>query len=417
MTHITYIKSSLRHSSALTAPEVALSQFGLWGSIKKAFKKYAKPLAMVAGIALSIAVPFIAAPVAGMIFGGTALAGAAGSFGATIGAAIAGAGMGAAAGALTAYGTGQNVLMGAALGGLGGGLGGGFAGYTSGVGQVAGATGAAGVDLTGAAALGGGQFAVPASASIGNAAASTVAGQVGMPLGQIAASTASTGLSATTKSLLEATLKVTPDALGTLVSSLAPSDVPQATAELQAEMARLQASDIEGYNRAKMLYDQLYARYQQIDPTAAAQLAESDVQAKTAGLISGVNVARGAASAEYAGEAEKRRLGVAGSQEASGAYTNAYYQGEGAKGQALAGLSGSIPQYGARTGPYLTGRFERAQTQQAGLASDVSGFLTHYALALAPKDTTMTSLEADRLRDENEKLRRNKLVDATGYTG
>ena len=416
MTQITYIKSSLNHSSALTAPEVALSQFGLWGSIKRAFKKFAKPLAMVAGIALSIAVPFIAAPVAGMIFGSTALAGAAGSFGATIGAAIAGAGLGAAAGALTAYGTGQNVLMGAALGGLGGGIGGGIAGYTSGVAGAAGTAAGAGTDLAGAAALGGGQYAVPTSASIGGAAPATVAGQVGMPTGMAAASTASAGMSATTKALLEASLKAAPAAIGTLVSSLAPSDLGAATAELKAEMERLQQSDIAAYNKAKMLYDQLYARYQQFDPVAAAQLAEADVQAKTAGLISGVSAPRGAASAEYATDAEKRRIAVQGAQEASGAYTDAYYRGEGAKTQALAGLSGAIPRYQSSSGDYLTSRLNRAEAQKAGLASDVSSFLTPYAMALAPKDTTLTSAEADDLRRENEYLRRRRLNDESALT-
>ena len=408
MTQITYIKSSLRHSSALTAPEVALSQFGLWKSIKRAFKKFAKPLAIVAGIALAVAVPFIAAPVAGMIFGSTALAGAAGSFGATIGAALTGAGLGAVSGALTAYGTGQNVLMGAALGGLGGAVGGGIAGYTSGVAGAAGTAAGAGTDLAGAAALGGGQYAVPTSASIGNAAASTIPGQVGVPVGQVAASATSAGLSATTKGLLEASLKVAPSAIGTLVSSLAPSDLGAATAELQAEMQRLQNSDINAYNQAKLLYDQLYARYQQIDPVAAAQLAEANVQMKVAGAISGVSAPRGAASAGYATDAEKRRLAVAGSQEASGAYTDAYYQGEGEKTRALSGLT--PPTYGARSADYLSNRVAAAERSRAGLASDVSSFLTPYAMALAPRDTTLTSDEADRLRKENESYR--KLFDS-----
>jgi hypothetical protein len=395
MTQITYIKSSLRHSSALTTPEVALTQFGLWKSIKRAFKKFAKPLAVVAGIALAIAVPFIAAPVAGMIFSGTALAAGAGTFGATIGGALAGAGLGAVSGALTAYGTGQNVLMGAALGGLGGGVGGGFAGYAGGtLGAAGSAAGTAGA--VEGAALGGGQYAVPASASIGGAAPATVAGQVGMPTGMAAASATSAGMSATTKAVLEATLKAAPSAIGSIAASLLPSDVGAATAELQAEMQRLQNSDIDAYNKAKMLYDQLYARYQQIDPVAAAQLSEANVQMKTAGLISGVNVARGAASAGYAGEAEKRRLGVQGSQEASGAYTDTYYQGEGEKTRALAGLS--YPKYGSSSGDYLTNRLNRAEEQQAGLASDVSGFLTPYTMALAPRDTTLTSADEEERR-------------------
>lgn len=409
MTQITYIKSSLRHSSALTAPEVALSQFGLWKSIKRAFKKFAKPLAIVAGIALAVAVPFIAAPVAGFIFQGTALAAASGTLGATIGGAIAGAGLGAVSGALTAYGTGQNVLMGAALGGLGGGLGGGFAGYAGGtLGSAAGAAGQAAGAGTATAGTAGtlpaGAQIVPTSASIGGAAPATVAGQVGMPTGMAAASATSAGLSATTKGLLEASLKVAPSAIGTLVSSLAPSDLGAATEELQAEMQRLQNSDINAYNQAKLLYDQLYARYQQIDPVAAAQLAEANVQMKVAGAISGVSAPRGAASAGYATDAEKRRLAVAGSQEASGAYTDAYYQGEGEKTRALSGLT--PPTYGARSADYLSNRVAAAERSRAGLASDVSSFLTPYAMALAPRDTTLTSTEADELRRENERLRK-----------
>lgn len=413
MTQITYIKSSLRHSSALTTPEVALTQFGLWKSIKRAFKKFAKPLAVVAGIALAIAVPFIAAPVAGMIFSGTALAAGAGTFGATIGGALAGAGLGAVSGALTAYGTGQNVLMGAALGGLGGGVGGGFAGYAGGtLGAAGSAAAGAGLSTGTAGTLPAGAQIVPTSASIGGAAPATVAGQVGMPTGMAAASATGAGMSATTKAVLEATLKAAPSAIGSIAASLMPSDVGAATAELQAEMQRLQNSDINAYNKAKMLYDQLYARYQQIDPVAAAQLSEANVQMKTAGLISGVNVARGAASAGYAGEAEKRRLGVQGSQEASGAYTDTYYQGENAKTQALAGLSGSVPRYSSSSGNYLANRVNRAEEQQAGLAGDIAAGLTPYALALAPKDTTLTSAEADRLKAENDYLTR-KYMDKT----
>ena len=407
MTQITYIKSSLRHSSALTTPEVALTQFGLWKSIKRAFKKFAKPLAAVVGIAASIAVPFIAPAVAGVIFGGTALASGA------IGAAIAGAGLGAAAGALTAYGTGQNVLMGAGLGLLGGGLGGGISGFTGSGGAFLGSTADAiyGSGMAASALTGPGAGGLLASALPGSAGAAAPGTAAAGTAGTTAATTASTGIGSR---LLEATLKAAPGAVGTLVSSLAPSDVGQATAELQAEMQRLQNSDIDAYNKAKVLYDQLYARYQQIDPTAAAQLAEANVQMKTAGLISGVNVARGAASAEYAGEAEKRRLGVQGSQEASGAYTDTYYQGEGEKTRALAGLS--PPVYGGRSGEYLARRLGRAEEQQAGLGADVAAALTPYTLALAPRDTTLTSAEADALRDENDRLRRRGLQDQNFVT-
>lgn len=421
MTQITYIKSSLRHSSAMTTPAVALSQFGLWSSIKKAFKKYAKPLAMVAGIALSIAVPFIAPAAAGFIFGGTALGAGA------IGAAIAGAGMGAAAGALTAYGTGQNVLMGAALGGLGGGLGGGLSGFGQ-TGTLLGNTadavygsGMAASAVSGSATAGLGGIAPMAGPAPGAVpppntpwnVVTTVPGSAGT----VTTAATGAGMSATTKALFEATLKAAPAAIGTLVSTLAPSDVGAATAELQAEMQRLQNSDIEAYNKAKVLYDQLYARYQQIDPVAAAQLAEGNVQMKVAGALSDVGrtVPAGAASNVYQTEAEKRRIRVAGAAEGTNAYTNAYYQGEGAKTQALAGLL-TPPKYSSSTGDYLAARVNRAEAQRAGLASDIAGFLTPYALALAPKDTSVTSADYDRLLRDNDRLR-SRLVDSTSLTG
>jgi hypothetical protein len=393
MTQITYIKSALNHSSALTTPAVAITGFGLWKSIKKAFKKFAKPLAMVAGIALSIAVPFIAPAVAGAIFGGTALATGA------IGAAIAGAGMGAAAGALTAYGTGQNVLMGAGLGLLGGGLGGGVAGYAQSGGAFLGSAAGAAPGGAVGTAIGGGQYVAPTSAAIGGAAPGTVAGQVGMPTGMVAAAgSTGAGMSTLTKGLLEATLKAAPSAIGTLVSSLAPSDVPQATKELQAEMDRLRNSDINAYNKASALYDQLYARYQQIDPVAAAQLAEGNVQMKIAGQTSevGRGIPRGSASAEYFGDAERRRIAVTGAAEGTNAYTNAYYVADNAKTAALSGLT--PPRYSSSTGGYLSNKLIAAENKQAGLASDVSGFLTPYALALAPKNTTITSEDEERRR-------------------
>ena len=402
MTQITYIKSSLRHSSALTAPEVAISQFGLWKSIKRAFKKYAKPLAAIVGIAASIAVPFIAPAVAGMIFGGTALGAGA------IGAAIAGAGMGAAAGALTAYGTGQNVLTGALLGGLGGGLGGGISGFAGSGGSFLGSTADAvyGSGMAASALSGPGAGGLLASALPGTAgtAAPGVAGAAGTA-GTTA--TASTGIGAR---LLEATINAAPGAISTVASLVLPSDVPTATAELKAEMDRLQNSDVEGYNRAKMLYDQLFARLQGIDSTAAAQLAEANVQAKTAGLIADVKTARGAASADYANEAEKRRLGVAASQEASGAFTDAYYRSEDAKNAGYTTLAGLNPRYSSSTMQYLQNQQTRALQDQADTAAGIGEVLSPYALALAPRDTTLTSAEADRLRGEDEKSRR-RIID------
>jgi len=418
MTQITYIKSALNHSSAMTTPAVALTQFGLWGSIKRAFKKFAKPLAVVAGIALAIAVPFIAAPVAGFIFQGTALAAGAGTFGATIGGALAGAGLGAVSGALTAYGTGQNVLMGAALGGLGGGIGGGFAGYAGGTlgaaGSAAGTAGTAGTaGATEVAALGGGQYAVPTSASIGGAAPATVAGQVGMPTGMAAAAGTSVASGIGSK-LLNAAIQAAPGAIGTVVAGLSDADAAQAQAELQAEMARLQQSDMAAYQKARELYDTLVATYGQIDPTALAQSAEADVQRRVAQQSSenlrNIEMSGGASGKQYK-EAEERRLQIEGAGMGSTAYGNEYWRSFGAKLQGLAGLTAAVPRYDSRTSQYLQDNLTRAEGRQAGLASDIAGILTPFAEEFRPRDLTLTSEDEERRRRS-----RSGLYSTEGFT-
>lgn len=399
MTQITYISSALRHSSAMTTPPVALTQFGLWNSIKNAFKKYAKPLAAVVGIVASIAVPFIAPAVAGFIFGGTALATGA------IGAAIAGAGLGAAAGALTAYGTGQNVLMGAGLGLVGGAIGGGLSGYSA-SGTMLGASGAQAAGTTGmtsSAANIGGAMVEPASASIGGAAVSTVPGQVGMPTGMAAADAATTAskIGAAAKSigskLLDATLTAAPSMIGTVVSGLSSNDAAQAQAEMLAEMQRTQANDIEAYNRAKTLYNELVAQYGQIDPTAAAQRAEADVIQKTA-MRADEGIRRlesngGASSNQYA-EAEQRRLQTATDATASGAYTDAYYKVQGDKLTGMAGLR--VPTYQSNSYANLQAYAGDTATAQRRYGQDIARFISPYTVALNPYDSRPTSTDTQQ---------------------
>lgn len=146
-----------------------------------------KGVRRVLGVVAAIAVPFIAAPIAGALAGSAALKSVAGgaiagAFTGAKGAALVGAGLGAAGAALS----GQNVLTGAALGGLGGfTAGGGFRGMFGGA-QGAGAAGQAG------------QAAVPGiaqgatGAGLGAAAPGIATGAV--PGAATAAGTAATGL-------------------------------------------------------------------------------------------------------------------------------------------------------------------------------------------------------------------------------
>lgn len=160
---------------------------GLFKSIKKSFKKVGKALSgnvgKILAVAAMIAIPFIAAPIAGVLAGSAFLGSTVAALGTTASAAIIGAGLGAGVSALT----GQNALMGAALGGAGGFLGAGglsglFGGGASGLAGSAGAavgapaTGAAGAGLTtlGAGATGGAGSIL----SAGTAAASTGLGSL-----------------------------------------------------------------------------------------------------------------------------------------------------------------------------------------------------------------------------------------------
>ena len=393
MANIVYIKSALNHSSALTPVAVAVTQFGLWGSIKKGFKKYAKPLAMVAGIALSIAVPFVAPTIATTLFSGTMVGTG------IIGQAIAGAGMGAVAGALSAYGTGQNVLTGALTGGALGGLTAGGSAYFSGAGLTTTAP-PAGTVAAGTAGAAGPTNLVSPSVSGVNVAQGAV-----LPGASTAATAGTT--SALTRSLTDAALKVAPDAIGTLVSSLSDSQVAQATKEMEAELARLKESDINAYNQQKQLYDALYARYVQIDPTAQAQLAEANVQQKTAAQIANLNPIAGSSAYGYGTDFNTRRLAIAGGAAGTDAYTDAYYKGEGAKTQALAGLSGAIPQYRSNTLNALSNNVTNAQNAQARLGSDISSFLTPFATEFASYLSPAAKKE-----EEEEKVTIGSLIDS-----
>jgi hypothetical protein len=183
------------------------------------------------------------------------------------------------------------------------------------------------------------------------------------------------------------------------VSGLSGDEAAQAQAELEAEMTRLQQSDLNAYQKARELYDTLVAEYGRIDPAAYAQMAEADAQRKvsqqSAEALRGIAASGGASSKQYA-EAEQRRLQVEGAGQGSTAYGSTYYDVYGRKLSGLAGLT--PPTYGSRTAQYLSNNVERAEGRQAGLASDVSGILSPFSLALAPRDTTLTSEDEEKKR-------------------
>jgi len=149
----------------------------------------------VLGVVAAIAVPFVAAPIAGMLAGSAALQGIAGgaiagAFQGASGAALVGAGLGAAGSALT----GGDPLTGAVMGGLGGFAGGGgFDGLFGGGQAAAAAEGAASAPGVAAGAPGAGlSTAAAAPTSAAAAAPGIAAGAPGAGLGAAGAAGAQT---------------------------------------------------------------------------------------------------------------------------------------------------------------------------------------------------------------------------------
>ena len=295
-------------------------------------------LTAIAGIAVSIAVPFLAPTVAGAIFGTSVMSGITG--------AILAGGVGAAMGAAGAYLTGNDPLLGAITGGLGAGA---IQGMNLGAfGAVApGGAGAFGAPLTtqGLVNLGGmipglaapSMAATPAAAAAAAPAGAMITTPTGATLGaatQAAISNvpaAAAGLGGVTAAqgvnLTNAAIGAAPQLLGTAIGELLPP-----SEEALAADAALKAQ----YEQQQSLYNQALASAQNISPELMAQNLANQAQLKTAQLIAEGDVINASDMADPNRQAGlQRRALVSGSQMSGTGYMQGITEGQNLKENSL----------------------------------------------------------------------------------
>lgn len=243
-----------------------------------------KKIGAVLGVAASIAVPFLAAPIVSAL-GATGLASAAIY-----------AGTGAALGAGTAALTGGNVGMGALTGAGAGLLGGGLKalGIGGGAAGAAGTTGAAGTAGT-------------AGLSTGVTGAFVDQGVAGM----LAPATGAAGAAFTpaVSNFLQTALTNAPKIVGTFMQLGSLNEQKAALDAVEAQMQNAYNTDKATYEKLKSVYDQLLAEAQNISPEFAQYVATKDAQRKAAAVERQLkeDVAAKQGTNEYSGIAERQR--------------------------------------------------------------------------------------------------------------
>lgn len=301
-------------------------------------------LGTIAGIAVSLAVPFIAPAVASSIFGASIMA-SLGGFGGI----LATAGTGAVLGGIGAAITGGDWKTGAIFGGLGAGAVQGFGGLASGAGSLFGGGAAAGLNTAGAAAPGAVASATGAglAAPTLTASGSAFAGGAGSAAGLGAAATGAAPVAALGAfqmpwdKLFNAALGQGATALGAgLGEYLPPSE--EALARQAALDKSLQTQE-ETYKLAmKGAAD--------IDPHYFAQTAANGARLRAAGAMQeGERATAGLSGVNDPSRqmAENRRSIVAASGAAGQAYNDSYLTALQAKQGQQMTAAGLKPDYGA----------------------------------------------------------------------
>lgn len=313
-------------------------------------------LTAIAGIAVSIAVPFLAPTVAGAIFGTSVMSGVTG--------AILAGGVGAAMGAAGAYLTGNDPLMGAITGGLGAGA---IQGMNLGAfGAVTpGGAGAFGAPLTtqGLVNLGG---MVPGLAAPGAATGTAAMNAIGPgatlgQLGQLTSGATATQLGTTAATLgAPAVAGAAAPALGGMTTAqgvnltnaaigAAPQLLGMAAGELLPPSEEALAADAAlkaQYDQQQQLYDMAVANATNISPELMAQNLANQAQLKTAQLIAEGDVINASDMADPNRQAGlQRRALVSGSQMSGTGYMQGMMEGQGMKDEALARASMMRPDW------------------------------------------------------------------------
>lgn len=331
-------------------------------------------LTVIAGIAVSIAVPFLAPTVAGAIFGASAMAGLSG--------AILAGGVGAALGAAGAYLTGNDPLLGALTGGLGAGAVQGFGAF----GSVAGGIGAPGTSPFASGGVGNGLInfgqtvpgvttpgiagVAPGAIGAGTSAPSYTAATLGAPVGAPAAG-GFMGLGATeTVALTNAALDAAPQAIGMLGSEfLPPSDQALAT----------EAALNKQFGEQQDLYTQAMSNARNISPDLMAQNLAGQAQLQSAQVLAeggqgGYDGIQGSYDPARE-EARQRKQAVAGSTMRGTGYMQGMLAGTEAQTNATVKAAGLRPGYA----DYLQNLSDfGTSAERKKRAEDLSGFASPF---------------------------------------
>ena len=290
------------------------------------FKGLKKWLGIALGAAVSIAIPF-AAPAIGGLLGG-------GFFASVIGQSLIGAGLGALGGAASSAITGGNILQGALIGGAGGALAGGAGAYMSGAGFTTdAATAAQQAAMSGAAPAGLTSTGIEGAQLAGTTAAGAATG-------------AGTSLtSGVTGRLLDVAMTQGPKIAASMLTDTSAMD--QALKDVQAEMEAYKGINDAAYQQRLELYNELVNQAKNINPAYYSALAVAQAQQQTASEIDRYRreaaTMGGAGAQQRSGEA--RRLGVLGAAEAATASVRGDLEARGQQAAGLRGAAGAYPTY------------------------------------------------------------------------
>lgn len=344
---------------------------------RHATKCKGSPLGTIAGLAISIAVPFVAPAIAGAIFGSSIMAG--------LGGILATAGTGAVLGGIGAAVTGGDWMQGALFGGLGAGAvqGLGLLGSTAnpifgGAGAGAQAAGIAAAGTPGAAAPAGLAAGTQAAAGLAPSAAAGTA--AGLGAAGAAGTAAPTGLAAFGANLPwdklgNAAMAAAPQLLGAAVSELSPPSEAALAAEQMAQQDMQQQQEVYSMamNNARNINPEYFAQ----DAANAARLRVATAAAegaRTPGLYD---------PARYA--SDNRKNAVAGVQAAGTAYNDSYLTALQAQYGATYTAAGLRPNNAAYS-EYLASYGVDAEREKR--AEEMSKFLTPFSQAFAKSTNT-----------------------------
>jgi hypothetical protein len=352
--------------------EIALVDMTVYGPLE--CKSSLGPLGTIAGIAVAIAVPFVAPAVAGAIFGGSVIAGSLGwlAVGAT----------GAVLGGVGAAVTGNDWLTGALLGGVGGAAVQGLGGF----GSVAANGTVNGLGFSvGQGALGGFGAAAPAASTVapltswGGMTAATAPGAAGV--GGILSGTAApaaTGLGATLGNIL----KVDPAKLAYPLVNAGVVGLTALGSELIPPSEGALAADAQ-WGKVAAGVDQQIQDARNVNPDYYAQEAANRERIRTAGALS--EGTRGLDISGYnpqAVDSARRRAMIAGSETAGRAYYDAWLTADQLRNNRANAANAAYSAL-VNAGNPAGGSAEERKRRSEGIAEVLGPFAAAYAPATA----------------------------------